>query len=280
MRAASTLAWSRELGVAALVVFLAAPRPAGAQVTATGRDGTVSIRATQATLGSVLRALERVVTFEQLRLDPSVDQIPVSVTFDELDVRSALRAILDAADVNYVLLADDDGKSVRLTASRSAFVGRLDQRSAVAAEANVERASVERVGHADTASDSAPSIAASRESHETFTFGSGGQIAGSTATGPSSPFSTAGQTQAFEHALVQPALPAVPGSVVQLPFPDALGAPLVSVVGVPNANPVPLPGLATSAQPPPPSAASSSNPIKHEPHVQELIDAVSPKPRR
>ena len=248
----------RALVIAALIVFLAVPRPAAAQVTVTGRDGAVSIHATQATLGSVMRALERVVTFEQLRLDPSVDQIAVSVAFDEVNVRSALRAILDAADVNYVLVADEDGKSVRLAASRSAFVGRFDQRPR---DAVVERAPMERVDRVDAAADSAPSVAESRESHETFRFGSGGQIGASAATGRGS-FSSVAQPQAFEHALIQPALPRVPGTVVSLPFPDALGAPLVSVVPPrdPTANPEPLPGMSVSAQPKQP--------------------AVSPKPRR
>jgi hypothetical protein len=264
------LACRREFLVAALVVFLSTPRPAAAQVAVTGTDGTVSIHATQATLGSVMRALERVVTFEQLKLDPSVDQVSVSVAFDELNVRSALRAILEAAEVNYVLLADEDGKSIRLAASRSAFVGRLDQRPR---DAMVERAPAERIDRVDAAADSAPSVAESRESQRTFRFGSGGQIGGGSVTGRGGSFSSVGQAQAFEHALIQPAVPAAPGTVVPLPFPDALGAPLVSVIPPkdPNANAGPLPGISTSPQPSQQGQPASST---------KPLDALSPKPRR
>jgi hypothetical protein len=213
-----------------------------------------------------MRALEGVVTFRQLSLDPSADQIAVTVALDDLNIRSALRAILDAAEVNYVLLADEGGNSVRLVASRRAFAGRLDQRSA---EAQVEHAPVERVEHRDTASNSAPSAAEPRESHGTFTFGTGGQIGGSAATGGNGSFSTGAQTQALEHALMQPALPRTPGTVVQLPFPDVLGAPRVSVVPPkdPSASAVPLPGISTSPQPQPQGPPG-------------LSDALSPKPRR
>lgn len=208
---------------AALVTLVAAAaftaRASAGQMVVQAADGSVSVRASGATLGELLKRLGENSTFHKLVLDPKVEGRPVSITLENATVRQAVVQILNAADVNYALTADDDGRTIRLIAGEVAFVaetqrtvGRSD--GAVATVDGGPQAIVEKL-EKDLADRAAPSEA-------------GQALAGETA--PYNHAAAAFQLQQLEQALTAPAVRPPVGSVIELPFPGPDGQPLTTIL--------------------------------------------------
>jgi len=93
---------------------------ASAQSLVRESDGTVSIHAADARLSQLLRELSAVTAFQKLSVAPEIESRLVTLTLDRVSVRQALVAVLNSVEADFVVLADDEGKSVRVVAvSRS-----------------------------------------------------------------------------------------------------------------------------------------------------------------
>lgn len=236
-------------------------------------DGTVSIRADAIPLGRLLEAVARVTPFQKLVLDPSTADRPVSVTLTAVSMRHALTDILRAAEVDYALATDEDGKSVRLIAGNKTFVASA-QRAQAATPPSVASERVEDVVvfrppkqvPADSSTTDAPDTSAG--------------IAGQ----PADPFAGVQRSQELERALSVPRLHVPPGGIVELPFPGPDGLPQIAIMPPKGVGPVlpfpdaPLP-KAPMGQPAPAATPrqGGASPVA-DPHLQELIEALTPKP--
>jgi len=267
------LGQTASLMVMCAAIVLLGPWCVSAQEIQREPDGTVSIRAAAIPLGRLLEAVARVAPFQKLVLDPSTANRPVSVTLSAVSMRQALTDILRAAEVDYALATDEDGRSLRLIAGDKTFVASAVRARTATPPPSVAAERVEDVavfksqdqGSADSSTTDAPDTGA----------GIAGQPANSSAE--------VWRSQELERALSVPPLRVPPGGMIELPFPGPDGLPLVAIMppkGTPRVLPFPNAPLPKASVAQPASAATprpGASPVA-DPHLQELIEALAPKP--
>lgn len=254
----------RLLLVAAIVMGASMhPDAARAQAVTANADGVVSVHAGGTSLGALLVDLGKYGRFEKLVVDPSVQGRPVTIALEGVTMRQAIVQVLDAANVNYALTADDDGRSMRLIAGEVAFIAQAQR--ALAQEDRV-RDTPQAVVQAP------PSVAESFDPGRDAPPGS--HDTAPAADDPASAF----QAQQLEQALAPPPVPLPVGSVMELPFPGPDGRPLTAIVQ-PKSGAVALPfppqattgnGQKASTPPAPPAPV--------DPETQRLIELLTAKP--
>jgi hypothetical protein len=241
------------------------PSAVRAQSVEMAQDGTVSLVAEGTALGSLLAGLGERGRFNKLVVDPKVESRPVTITLDRATVRQAVVQILNAADVNYALTSDDDGRSMRLIAGEVAFVA--EQQRMLAHEDRAADPAVENV----RAENAAPREEAGTADAQNPV---GMPIDGS-AVAPLDQAQQAFQLQQLQEALTAPVVRPPAGSVVELPFTGPDGRPLTTIVQ-PKPAVVPLPFPATA--PAPSGQASPAAPQPIDPQTRQLIEALTPPP--
>lgn len=212
-------------GLAAAQGRVVAPRP----------DGLVSVRAEAAPLGQILRELAALAPLE-LRIDPAVESVPVTLQLEDVAAGTALLAVLRGSGVDVVV-------------SGWPRPGQPERARVVAGRAEAAREVV--VAHGASAgapaSVDAPAAATADEARERKK-----ELDAEVATSePDDPGDTPGNMTPEEwlKALVPARPPARIEGPVMLPFVDEFGEPLVqTVVPAPNA-PVMLPFVDDQGQP-------------------------------
>jgi hypothetical protein len=200
------------------LLFLSIPRTVGAQVVSRGTDGTVSVKASGVPLVQLLEKLAEIRALEKLIVNPAVGGLGVTVTIENVNPVQAIKEVLAAAGVDYVL------SSTRLVVGSSDFIGTAPPTNAQTPQAMVERLEEQL---------EQPEEAASRDS--------------------TSERDAQRRDAELMHALAAPPVGVAPGAIIDLPFPAADGrTPLTDVKGLqpPSAVPFPVdvgPGQTTAA---------------------------------
>jgi len=251
-----------------VAVFAAAallPDAGRAQSVQMAPDGSVSLVAEGTALGSLLAGLGEKGRFNKLVVDPRVESRPVTITLDGATVRQAVVQILNAAEVNYALTSDDDGRSMRLIAGEVAFVA--EQQRMLAHDDKAADPAVETV----RAGNPGP-----REETETADAQTSvGSALDGSAAAPLDSAQQAFQLQQLQEALTAPVVRPPAGSVVELPFTGPDGRPLTTIVQ-PKPAVVPLPFPATAPAPSGQAPPAAPQPI--DPQTRQLIEALTPPP--
>ena len=256
---------SRLALIAAFAAAVTLPGPAGAQSVELTRDGSVSIVAEGSSLGSLLARLGEKGRFHKLVVDPKVEARPVTITLDGATMRQAVVQILNAADVNYALTADDDGQAMRLIAGEVAFIA--EQQRMLAQEE--EKVSAPRLEPVLTANAAARDETETSKEAETVNMASDGGTAP-----PLDAAAEAFRLQQLQEALTTPAVRPPVGSVVELPFTGPDGRPLTTIMQAkPAVVPLPFP-----ASPAPAGQTQPTAPQPIDPQTLQLIEMLSPKP--
>ena len=241
----------------ALLVF---PHAADAQIVAQAPDGSVTVQAASAPLGDLLDRLGASGSFQKLVVDPQVAARPVSVTLDRVTVRQAVVQILNAAEVNYALTADDDGRTMRLVAGEVKFVAEVQREMAreTAPATGMPQLPVAEAGRAEAERPQQADATSSVEVGDAL---------------PADAGADAFQLQQLQQVLTAPVVRPPVGSVVELPFPGPDGRPLTTVVQPPGATvALPFPTATPSPTPQP-----NAPPVLDQ-QTLELLKALSPQP--
>ena len=238
--AGRSLSGIRLVPVAFAFAALGWPLTAAAQEVVRGPDGSVSVHASAVPLKKLLGAVDQVWPFQRLSLDAEIEDHPVTVALDGVTVRQSLVAILKASGVNYVISADDEGRSIRVAAGNRAIMAEARGRSLTSAPPPA------------VPTDSAqPQLDASLP------------VANQTDSAPSDS-SEAENLAILQQALSPPLMKPQPGSLIQLPFPGPDGQPLTAVVP-PAGTPVALPFPVTAPAPVP---VSRPTPVPTSPQFE------------
>ena len=244
-------------------VVLSRPVTAAAQYARPTANG-VSIHAEQAPLGAVLRELAGIITVDRLTIDPAVENRLVTFAIEDVGVWTGVLRLLHAARVDYVLAIDAAGKSTRLG------VVDLPKKDSVAAASAAPMAAAPGSAAVDADIDREKQVA-----REDATLDPD-------ASGPDAS-EVAARTQQMIQVMSMPRVPAVPGTLIELPFPAADGGPRFATQppsGTPAVLPVaPSPPEANTAGRQAPRPAVTDRPPAADPTVQQLFEALVPVPR-
>ena len=247
------------------VALFVCPGAAAGQTVDQAPDGTVTVEASGASLGALLDRFGANGSFQKLVVDPQVTGRPVSVTLDRVTVRQAVVQILNAAEVNYALTADDDGRTMRLIAGEVKFVA--DAQREMARETAPPLKDAQALGAvtrpADT--DKPPSRDVTSVSF------------GADAAQPPDPGVEAYRLSQLEQALTAPVVRPPVGSVIELPFTGPDGQPLTTIVQPPSAT-VQLPFPVTNQVPAPSRQANPSAPQVPDQSTLDLLKALASQP--
>jgi hypothetical protein len=231
----------------AVAFVLLCPGAAPGQFARQAQDGTITIHAAEAPLGAVLRQLAEIQRFDRIAISADVEDRAVTLVLENVDVRAALLAVLKSAGVDYVMAIGKDGASLRLVVTDVPESASSREERPVLKEVPLNPPAHD--GSADILDDAKPEATDDARVAE------------------------------LERALGQPRMERAPGTVVELPFPDTTGQPLLAVTGDANAKtavPFPVPaaaGPATQRRP-------AVNPAVTDPKLQELLEGLSAAPKR
>lgn len=100
-------------GLLACLLVLGLGLPAPAQTVQRSGDGRVSVNATEMPFGQLLRELAELAG-ASLRIDPAVEDQPVSLLIEGMTVTEALHALLRASTVNFVAVGLETTGPIRL----------------------------------------------------------------------------------------------------------------------------------------------------------------------
>jgi len=247
------------------VALLVCPRAAAGQTVVQAADGTVTVEASGASLGVLLDRLGASGSFQKLVVDPQVTGRPVTVTLDRVTVRQAVVQILNAAEVNYALTADDDGRTMRLIAGEVKFVADAQREMARDTAPPVKGAqpldAVTRPADKDKPlSQDATSVSLGADTAQ-----------------PPDPGVEAYRVTQLEQALTAPVVRPPVGSVIELPFTGPDGQPLTTIVQPPSAT-VQLPFPVTNQVPTPLPKPNPSAPQPLDQPTLDLLKALTAQP--